>query len=333
MRQCGHEGCVALKEACATFHSNMPWALPACLRARGLQPALCGEQALLSAWRPGKGPPSKRSGNEAAGSRRGLLELRPLGACAELGDKKRLAMYLERCGLSMWAPLTIFTPHDMSKYGDCDSRVLWFLKHARKERNEGVSVHLGAKTCQSAWLAVAQEEQDDYVAQREVPAVLLDEEDRKLTFRIYLLLVAQHKGSSAMALVRREFICRSHPAVYDASDPDSSRHVHSTLDVFKDVQGRSSKTFSQCAAVWPAMLSMFKACRVQNETQRDQVCLVPGLRFRRCFCRHASMCRRFWNLSWKVLQSPRMQAGMPFQTKNDPGHRCTNREARYPMCV
>ena len=208
---------------------------------------------------------------------------------AELGDKKRLAMYLERCGLSMWPPLTVFTPHDMSRYGECDSRVLWFLKHARKERNEGVSVHLGAKTCQSAWMAVAQEEQDNYVAQREVPAVLLDEEDRKLTFRIYLLLVAQHELSSAMALVRREFICRSHPAAYDAADPDSSRHVHSTLDVFKDGAGEEQQNvFSVCSGL-AGDVEHVQGLRVQNEAQRDQLCVavyyvqVPDLRAGRCF--------------------------------------------------
>ena len=234
----------------------MPWALPARLRSRGLEAALSGERALFSAWRPQRGPPSKRGAVEE--TRPALIELCRLGVCAELGDKKRLAMFLERCGLTTWAPLTILLPEDMSRIGESDSKTLWFLKHARKERNEGVSVHLGPRACHNAW--ISEEDQDDYIAQCEVPRVLLDEAGRKLTFRIYLLLMSRgHEASSTMALVRREFICRSHPAPYDAADPNPARHVHSTLDTFEGVEGRSSRTFAQAAVVWPAILNMLQA--------------------------------------------------------------------------
>ena len=277
--QCAHEACRRLREARASFHSNMPWALPARLRSRGLQAALSEEEALFGAWRLQKGPPSRRGGG--AQSRQALIELRPIGACAELGDKKRLAMFLERCGLCMWSPLTAVTMRDMASFVPSDGGpVLWFLKHARKQRNEGVSVHLGAQECQRAWLSVSPDEQDDYIAQQEVPSVLLDNAGRKMTFRIYLLMMSRLRetSSSALALARREFICRSHPAPYDPMDPDAARHVHSTLDVFEGVQGRSSRAFAQAEEVWPAVLSMFKVGRqsAQSESLLELLtCMTP----------------------------------------------------------
>ena len=121
-----------------------------------------------------------------------------------------------------------------------------------------------AISCQSQYRFLPSQQVDSCRLDK-VPAVLLDETGRKLTFRIYLLVVSRsllHETScSAMALVRREFICRSHPAPYDATDPSPARHVHSTLDVFEGVQGRSSRTFPQAQAVWPAVLIMFKARR------------------------------------------------------------------------
>ena len=138
---CKHEPCLALAEVGLTFHSNAPWALPALLSKRGLTFAKSGEQALLSAWRPRGGPPSQRhrpkppaSGPGGPGAvdveakHRGVIELRRISTCRELGNKKQLALYLEVAGASSWAPRTFLKPNDVLAAGKTDQ--LFFLKHA-----------------------------------------------------------------------------------------------------------------------------------------------------------------------------------------------------------
>lgn len=102
---------------------------------------------------------------------------------------------------------------------------------------------------------------EEYVAQAEVRHVELDPQGRKLTLRIYLLLLRGLEGSGrrAMALARKCFMCRAHPMAYDSEDPDPKRHVHSTLDVFKDVEGFSSSSWPPSERVWPSIMRMFKA--------------------------------------------------------------------------
>ncbi|CAK9104065.1 unnamed protein product [Durusdinium trenchii] len=271
MVSCKHEPCLALAEVGLTFHSNAPWALPALLSKRGLTFAKSGEQALLSAWRPRGGPPSQRhrpkppaSGPGGPGAvdveakHRGVIELRRISTCRELGNKKQLALYLEVAGASSWAPRTFLKPNDVLAAGKTDQ--LFFLKHACRERNEGVSVHLGAQACHTAWTNLPPEEQDEYVAQQEVAGVLLDHDGRKVTLRIYILLLFNQSSRRVLALVRRDFVCRSHPLCYDATDPDPARHVHSTLDVFKEVHGISSCAWPHSKTIWPEVMRMFQAC-------------------------------------------------------------------------
>lgn len=269
---CGHRACAAISCASPTYHSNALNALPKLLQARGLQPACSGELALLAAWRRSAGGPvarrSKAAPEVCCAQRRGLVELCPLGSCAELGDKRRLAKYLKRHGVESWAPLTLFSPCELRLY-DVGSSSLWFLKHSRMERNEGVSVHLGSSACYDAWLAIPEPEQQDYIAQQEVPSVLLDSAGRKLTMRIYVLLLAACEINeptdnksivSCCALARKEFVCRAHPLPYRASDADPARHIHSTLDTFAGVEGTLSSAWPQSQAMWPEVRRMLQQC-------------------------------------------------------------------------
>ncbi|CAJ1373719.1 unnamed protein product [Effrenium voratum] len=254
---CSHEGCSALAQVRRTFHSNAPWSLPALLSQRGLAFAQRGERALLAAWRPrASGPPETRRALEVDEEHRGVIELQRLRACGELGDKQRLALYLAKADAAEWAPRTLLSPG--AEVNEPEQK-LWFLKHARRERNEGVSVFLGFSACRAAWLSLHAE---DYVAQQEVADLLLDDQGRKMTLRVYVLLLSgrDSSGSRRAALARREFVCRSHPAAYDANDPDMRRHVNSTLDSDKLVSCVASSGWRHANSVWPQMLEMFEAC-------------------------------------------------------------------------
>ena len=189
---------------------------------------------------------------------RAVLELRRCSACSEVCNKRKLALYLEATGVSAWAPQTFLHPSILLS-NQASASKLFFLKHACRERNEGVSVHWGVEACHAAWSKLPREEQGDYVAQEEVANVLLDQEGRKITLRIYLLLLFDGHSSDALLLARRDFVGRSHPCRYDAKDPDPQRHVHSTLEVFKDVDGFCSQEWPHTKSIWPAVMRMFQA--------------------------------------------------------------------------
>eukprot|EP00438_Fugacium_kawagutii_P017439 Skav208469 [mRNA] locus=scaffold1104:270273:279697:+ [translate_table: standard] len=249
---CGHGSCLALKEAALTFHSNRP-SLPCLLQKRGLKFGKSGELALFGAFRTrGTGPPSRRSepDSDLDPKHRAVVELRQFRTCRELSDKRLLALHLKNTA-EQWAPVTFLSPEELSSYPEADA--LFFLKHAHRERNEGVSVHLGIEACRKAWQSLPPQDQPVFLAQQEVPDLLLDGQGRKITLRIYLLLlfVEMDGDSTALALARRNFICRSHPLQYDAADPNPGRHVHSTLDTFKDVDGFSSASWHHSDAIWP----------------------------------------------------------------------------------
>ena len=260
---CDHAVCSTLKENHLTFHTNAP-SFPCLLGKRGLDFARPGEFALFSAYRAlGTGPPSRRveADTDVDPTRRALIELRRMRICQDLSDKKLLALHLQKSQANRWAPRTFLSPAELDSFSDLKKHaMLFFLKHAQRDRNEGVSVYLGVEACYKAWLSLPPEQQLEFVVQQEVPDVLLDE-GRKITLRIYiLLLLFVDEGSRvALALARRKFICRLHPRIYDAADPDPARHVHSTLDVFKDVDGFSSTSWHHSDAVWPAIMEMFQA--------------------------------------------------------------------------
>lgn len=79
-------------------------------------------------------------------------------------------------------------------------------------------------------LAKPEEERGDYLAQREVPHLLLGPADKKLTLRIYVLLLADHNPGEpdsddsddqtvkVKAYARRKFVCRIHPRTYDKQE-------------------------------------------------------------------------------------------------------------------
>ncbi len=261
--RCGHPHCLALQEVNDfNFHSNAPWSLPTLLSKRGLNFAKRGNLALFGAYRArGTGPPSQRVDvdTDVDPNHPAVIQLRCFPACQELGDKKLLALHLKNSGVSMWAPKTFLSLEELETSLQANNN-LFFLKHAYRERNEGVSVHLGLEACQRAWLSLPPQDRSAFVAQEEVSDLLLDDEGCKITLRIYILLlvIADEDSHIALALARRKFICRSHPLSYDAKDPDPVRHVHSTLDVFKDVDGFCSTTWRYSEAVWPAILEMFQ---------------------------------------------------------------------------
>ena len=259
--RCGHPHCLALQEVTDfNFHSNTPWSLPTLLSKRGLDFAKRGDLALFGAYRArATGPPSQRVDVEDVDPNHpAVIQLRCFPACRELGNKKLLALHLKNSGASIWAPKTFLSIEELESLHANNN--LFFLKHAYRERNEGVSVHLGLEACQRAWLSLPAQDRSEFVAQEEVSDLLLDDEGCKITLRIYILLLvfADEDSHIALALARRKFICRSHPLSYDAEDPDPVRHVHSTLDVFKDVDGFCSTTWRHSEVVWPAILEMFQ---------------------------------------------------------------------------
>ena len=98
------------------------------------------------------------------------------------------------------------------------------------------------------------------MAQEEVRRPFLDPTGRKVTCRVYLLLLRglELEGRRATALARREFMCRAHPMAYDEQDPEAKRHVHSALDVFKEVEGFSSSSWPESEMLWPMVMRMLK---------------------------------------------------------------------------
>lgn len=256
---------MALKEANQlAFHSNAP-SFPTLLAQRGLKFGRAGELALFGAYRAhGTGPPSLRvePDTDLDPKHRAVIERRKFNIFQDLGEKRLLALHLKSSGASDWAPTTFLSPEALTaNTSDLNARSIFFLKHTLRERNEGVSVHLGVEACHKAWLSLPAQEQPHFVAQQEVSDVLLDDTGRKMTLRIYLLLLlfAERDSRSALALARRNFVCRLHPRSYDAADPDPARHVHSTLDVFKDVDGLSSTAWQHSDTVWPCVIEMFQA--------------------------------------------------------------------------
>lgn len=277
---CGHESCLALKEAALTFHSNGP-SLPSLLQKRGLEFGRPGELALFGAYRArGTGPPSRRSepDSDVDPNHRAVVELRQFRTCRELSDKRLLALHLKNTACDKWAPVTFLSPEELNAaFGNLKAdTTLFFLKHAHRERNEGVSVHLGIEACCKAWQSLPPQERPLFLAQQEVPDVLLDAEGRKITLRIYLLLLFVDGDSrTALALARRKFICRSHPLKYDAEDPSPGRHVYSTLDTFKDVDGFTSTSWHHSDAIWPEVVKMFQATSKPIQSfRRSCTCIV-----------------------------------------------------------
>jgi len=201
--------------------------------------------------------------------------MRP-GACNMLSDKRRLAEYLTEHGLVGLAPPTAKAPQelregrcskDLQSLSDSDfAESLWFLKHARMDEGEGVTVHVGRDVCFEAWSALPDSEHVDYVAQLEVPRPLLDSSRRKLTFRVYVVLGVipvpstedGRPNGKAWSLANRLFTCRTHPKPYDPSVPDLSRHVNAVI-------GKDGVTFSLGKdkvpedRVWPALRRMLIA--------------------------------------------------------------------------
>lgn len=267
---CGHATCKGLLDVRPCFHVNFSGPFRKLLRAHGLLTADLGDVGLFSAWWPPRGPRSSLPPSALVHGRRGVIEFMRPGACNVLTDKRRLAEFLESAGLTAWAPFTVQSPLDPF---DLDER-LWFLKHARLDDNEGVAVFLGRAAMQEAWLALPQEEQADYVAQREVARPFLDPSLRKCTFRVYIVLgvipsVAADEGSSgpsatAWCLYRSNFSCRTHPAAYDASVAEPARHVHSGLGKQRGVGYMpGNEVFSESeleTVIWPELKRMLAEC-------------------------------------------------------------------------
>mmetsp|Transcript_52788 Transcript_52788/g.147035 ORF Transcript_52788/g.147035 Transcript_52788/m.147035 type:complete len:367 (+) Transcript_52788:64-1164(+) len=234
MAACSHTGCGALLSQPGSFHMNFRGPFRKFLRERDLRHALEGELALFSAWWPARGSRSDPPPTDLMEQRRGIIEFMRPGACNILSDKKRLALYLEEFGLTHWAPLTLTHPLEPLRHGSdasFDDERLWFLKHVREDCGRGVNVHWGLNACRDAWLAMPPSEHENYVAQQGVPRLLLDDDNRKMTVRMYVLLgfarsVDDGRGS-AWSFLHHICVSRSHPLPYDPSDPDVDRHVTS----------------------------------------------------------------------------------------------------------
>lgn len=261
------------------YHVNVPWDIARCLASRGLGSQKPGALALFAMWNPsqsdaGSQTPSWHSKVDQA--HRAVVEQSFPSTVRELADKIRLADYLREHGIQDWAPETVMSTQELGavgKRGDEIDEGLWFLKHSLMARNEGVTVHCNRCACLDAWVAMPEAERGDYLAQREVSGMLLDPAGRKLTLRVYVLLMARFGscslddggddsddgGPRAWALARRQFVCRIHPKPYDPSDPNPERHVHSTLGM-SGVEYMSGDDWAHRASAWPNIQRMLSDC-------------------------------------------------------------------------
>eukprot|EP00931_Biecheleriopsis_adriatica_P105586 TRINITY_DN80155_c0_g1_i1.p1 TRINITY_DN80155_c0_g1~~TRINITY_DN80155_c0_g1_i1.p1 ORF type:complete len:405 (+),score=43.00 TRINITY_DN80155_c0_g1_i1:55-1269(+) len=256
-----------------SFHVNMGQPLPVVpkhLEARGLHTEKQGQLAYFSAWRPPRGPPWKEPPPAFDNSRRGIIELRTSEVVKAVADKKCLANFLHSHGVTSWAPFTALSYDDLCHglaWGEAADSDLWFLKHSKLDRNEGVTVHAGRAACVQAWASLPDSERNSYVAQQEVRDPLLDDAGCKVTLRVYVALLAEvnptslpKKVGKSWMLVRREFLCRSHPLPYDTRDAVPDRHVYSTLGHYQGVRSIPSRSWQASEKAWPRICSLLQAC-------------------------------------------------------------------------
>ncbi|CAK0791855.1 unnamed protein product [Prorocentrum cordatum] len=260
--------CAAIFESTRkAFHADVSWdLLPGRLIARGFEVADQGELALFAMWSAPRNVDHHTRGWHGVidPERRGVIEQCPPSSVRELTDKARLADYLLENGFLDFAPVTMMSKQELSSSScgqDMDESGVWFLKHVLMARNEGVTVHKNRDACLEAWLAVPEAECGNYLAQQGVPRLLLDQTGRKVTLRLYILIMAhlQHAVPFASAFVRRDFACRVHPDTFDPEDPDPEKHVTSTLGV-AGVQYLSGADWAHCASVWPNIRQMMSEC-------------------------------------------------------------------------
>eukprot|EP00927_Polykrikos_kofoidii_P027127 TRINITY_DN23982_c0_g1_i1.p1 TRINITY_DN23982_c0_g1~~TRINITY_DN23982_c0_g1_i1.p1 ORF type:complete len:393 (-),score=35.38 TRINITY_DN23982_c0_g1_i1:17-1144(-) len=263
MTTCSHTECSALRSQPATFHMNFRGPFRKFLRERDLRHAIEGDLALFSAWWPCRGLRSDPAPTELMEQRRGIIEFIRPGACNVLSDKRRLAAYLQEFCLTHWAPLTLTHPLEPFPGTSATSadESLWFLKHVREDGGRGVSVHLGLQACRDAWLAMPQPEHDSYVAQHGVRGLFVDEENRKMTVRVFVLagLVRSTDDGRARAwsFLHHNCVSRAHPLPYDPSDPHIDRHVTSVSARLGKVRSRVGHEALPHIEVWPRMQQMF----------------------------------------------------------------------------
>lgn len=249
------------------FHADVSWdLLPGRLNARGLDPADQGELALFAMWSaPRSTENHTRSWHGVVDpGRRGVVEQCPPSSVRELTDKGRFADYLLENDLLGWAPATVLSKRELLSFsgrGSSSESGVWFLKHVLMTRNEGVTVHKNRDACLEAWMAVAEAESGNYLAQQGVPRLLLDRTGRKVTLRLYILLMAHLQPAIplASAFVLRDFVCRVHPEIFDPQDPDPEKHVTSTLGV-AGVKYLPGADWAHCASVWPNIRQMLSEC-------------------------------------------------------------------------
>lgn len=261
-----------------TFHINLNNALPGLLHTRGLHAARKGDVALIGLWNwPGK-------------RQRALMEL-----CLRdtLANKRTFAQHLEESKLSAFAPLTFLSPKQLQyalKGQQSHSKIsclkrspagaqskpvlalmrdrsindgLWFLKHAGKDNNLGVTCFRGVGTLLKYWISLPEEERLQYVAQAEVrrpllsPGFFLGEDSsypRKVTLRAYVLVLA-----TGRCFFHREMLLKVHPNRYDAKDPDPMTHVicHVKYDGVCASRGTEWQHYEE---VWPRIGAMMAQC-------------------------------------------------------------------------
>eukprot|EP00747_Dinoflagellata_sp_TGD_P025420 gnl/TRDRNA2_/TRDRNA2_131246_c0_seq1.p1 gnl/TRDRNA2_/TRDRNA2_131246_c0~~gnl/TRDRNA2_/TRDRNA2_131246_c0_seq1.p1 ORF type:complete len:534 (-),score=94.98 gnl/TRDRNA2_/TRDRNA2_131246_c0_seq1:173-1774(-) len=303
MPSCGHPSCMAvtwtyqrqLRSALPVCYvQNVPWGAGKLLSKRKLVTSMHQGVPFVSIWRPPHGQNGATWLRRAAwvvpgapknqmyewldalqGSRahhRGVIEMLFEELLHELINKNCLAAWLRDVGLERLCPPTAISVEELEDGGpfqmqdallDVVNDGLWFLKDGTKDANEGVTVVKGRAACRAAWYAVSEENRSNFVAQREVANPLLDAEGRKVTLRVYLLLMVgsgvwshseeRQYSKASWALVRRQFFIRTHPEKYDPSIADPKRHVHSVIGKFQGCTLKQSDDWEYNEQAWPGI--------------------------------------------------------------------------------
>jgi hypothetical protein len=250
-----------------SYHINLKNALPDMLSKRGLQPAGKDNVAMIALWNwPGQ-------------RQRALAEL-----CVRdtLANKRSFATHLAESGLKGIAPLTFLSPSELRgalspQQGQAMPKHLqdglWFLKHAGKDNNLGVTCFHGVHALLKHWEGAVPDgiqkwERLHYVAQVEVKQPLLfttlpgqgeksDPENasaHKVTFRAYVLVLG-----TGRCFLHREMLIKGHPHPYDESDPDPMKHVLCHVK-YHGVTAARATHWPQYAAIWPKVADMMARC-------------------------------------------------------------------------